>query len=102
MDIKRRAKERRIAELIALELNRVLGPVLPEMLAVRNDTVCGIFSAAFDSHRVVDEASAERILHFVPAYLATLNESFATLNAKLDAAIRQQRLAPCQPGAPSR
>ena len=90
MDIRLRARERRIAEEIARELHRALGPHAPEALAENSDVVCGIFSAAFDEHRVVSESSGARILAYVPAELARLNQSFADLNLKLDAAIRSR------------
>jgi hypothetical protein len=81
-------RERRIAEEIASELHRVLGPTMPEVLAAKSDVVCGIFADAFDRHHVNSEVSGERILAHVPRVLAALNESFAALNAKLDAAVR--------------
>jgi hypothetical protein len=93
MDLKRKARERQIAEEIANEIYHELGPVAPEALALakNSDIVCKVFSDAFDRHRITNEASAARILKHVPKILAGLNESFANLNQKLDAAIQQQR-----------
>ncbi len=89
MDI---ARERRVAEEIASELHRVLGPTMPEALAEKSDVVCGIFADAFDRHGIVDESVGARILGHVPKFLATMNQSLADLNAKIDAAIRQPRM----------
>ena len=97
MDFIRRAKERRIAEEIARELHRVMGPFVPEMLTIKSDAVAAIFTAAFDSHNVVDERAAERILHHVPVVLADLNREYAELNSRIDAAMR-----PPMPNATSR
>jgi hypothetical protein len=33
------------SRVIAHELHRVMGPILPEMLATRNDIVCGVLSS---------------------------------------------------------
>jgi hypothetical protein len=87
MDIKRRVRERRIAEEIAHELHRALGAIRPEALAENRDIVCGIFADAFDRHGVAAEAAGARILKFVPKALAELNQSFAELQCRLDAAI---------------
>jgi hypothetical protein len=89
MDIKRRARERAIAAEIAGEIHRVMGPTMPEALVGENrDIVCGVFADAFDRHGIVTEASGARILGYVPKVLAGLNQSFADLNRKLDAAVR--------------
>src|ERR1019366_6279067 len=89
MDFIRKAKERRISEEIARELHRVMGPFVPEMLTIKSDAVEAIFTAAFDSHNVVDERAAERILHHIPMVLADLNREYAELNSSLAAAVRQ-------------
>jgi hypothetical protein len=89
MDFKRRKHEQAVASAIAHELHRVMGPILPEMLATRNDIVCGVFSKAFDQYKIFDEAVAARILKFVPKRLAELNLKFADFNRQLSAAIRQ-------------
>jgi hypothetical protein len=91
MDFKRRKLEHAIASEIAHELHRVMGPILPEMLATRNDIVCGVFSRAFDQYKIFDEAVAVRILKFVPKRLAELNLKFAEFNRQFDAAIRHPR-----------
>jgi hypothetical protein len=91
MDLKRRKKEQAIAAEIANEIHRQLGPTMPEELAVKNDVICEIFGDAFDRHSIT-ESAADRILAFVPAYLAGLNLKFAELNRKLDAAVRGSRL----------
>ena len=88
MDFIRRAKERRISEEIARELHRVMGPFVPEMLTIKSDAVVAIFTAAFDSHNVVDERAGERILHHVPVVLADLNREYAELDSRLAAAMR--------------
>jgi hypothetical protein len=54
MDLKSRKHERAVASEIAHEIHRVMGPILPEMLAEKNDVVCGIFA----------DALSERDLHF--------------------------------------
>jgi hypothetical protein len=92
INLKRRARERAIASEIANELHRALGPMPPEALAEKNDDICKVFADAFDRHHVVSEASGERILAHVPKVLAGLNQSFADLNRKLDAAMRQPRM----------
>jgi hypothetical protein len=84
-------RERRIAEEIANELHRALGPIMPEDLGENSEVVERVFGDAFDRHHVVSEASGARVLGYVPAELARLNQSFADLNQKLDAAIRQPR-----------
>jgi hypothetical protein len=88
MDFKRRKLEHAIASEIAHELHRVMGPILPEMLAEKNDVVCGIFAEAFDRHGVAAEAAGARILAAVPAELARLNFKYAEFNRQLDAATR--------------
>jgi hypothetical protein len=90
MDFKQRARERAIASEIAHELHRVMGPILPEMLATRNDIVCGVFSKAFDQYKIFDEAVAARILKFVPKRLAELNLKYAEFDRQLSAATRQR------------
>jgi hypothetical protein len=83
-----RTRERAIAEEIANEIHRVLGPVMPEDVGDKNqDLVCGIFAGAFDRYRVVDEAAGARILSLVPSVLAELNFNFAKLNRQLDVAV---------------
>ena len=82
----------RIAEYIASELHRLLGPIMPQDLAGGNgDTVRGVFGDAFDRNHVVREPVAARILARVPRELARLNLQFAELNLRLDAAVRQPR-----------
>lgn len=88
MDFNQRARERRIAEEIADAIHRS-GPTLPENL--NRESVCGIFADAFDRHGIVAEDAGARILSYVPKVLAGLNQSFADLNRKLDAAIRQRK-----------
>jgi hypothetical protein len=87
-------RERRIAEEIASELHRVLGPIMPESLAEHRDVVCEVFDRLFDRHGIVAEAAGARILAHVPKVLARLNQSFAELNRRLDAAVRMPRFAP--------
>jgi hypothetical protein len=82
------ARERRIAEEIAIELQRMLGPILPQDLGENGDTVRGVFGDAFDRHGIINETVAARILARVPKVLARLNLQFAELNRQLDAAIR--------------
>jgi len=89
MDLKRRKKEQAVAAEIADEIHRQLGPTRPEALGENREIVCGIFADAFDRHQVVSEASGARILGYVPKILAGLNQSFADLHRKLDAAVRQ-------------
>jgi hypothetical protein len=92
-NLRRRTFEGAVALQIAQELTRTLGPVLqPEMLAVKNDVICRVFGEALDRNQIVDESAAERVLLFVPKFLADMNQSFAVLNRKLDAAIRQPRM----------
>jgi hypothetical protein len=86
MDMKRRKRSREIATEIATEINRVLGPIMPEMLATKNDVIQKVFGDAFDRHGV-SEAEAEIILSYVPGMLAANNAQFADLHRKLDAAI---------------
>jgi hypothetical protein len=88
VNLKRRAFERAVALKIAQDLTQALGPIMPEALAVKSDVVCRIFSDALDQNRIVDETAAERILHYVPAFLAELNFKFAELDRQLSAAIR--------------
>jgi hypothetical protein len=88
-NLKRRKREQAIAAEIANELHRALGPIMPEALAKNSDVVCAVFGRVFDRHHVVSEASGARILEYVPKILAGMNQSFADLNRKLDAAIRQ-------------
>ena len=88
MDFIRRAKERRIAEEIARELHRVMGPFVPEMLATKNAVIHKVFADAFDLHSVTDEPSAGRVLAHVPKALAGLNLKFAELQRRLAAAVR--------------
>jgi hypothetical protein len=88
MDLKRRKFEQSVASAIAHELHRVMGPILPEMLATRNDIVCGVFSTVFDQYKIFDEAVAARILKFVPKRLAELNFKFAEFNRQFNAAMR--------------
>jgi hypothetical protein len=89
MDFNQRARERRIANEIAHEIHRVMGPTLPEALVGENsDVVCGIFADAFDRWHVVSEVSGERILAHVPKVLAELNLEFAERNCRLAAAMR--------------
>ena len=92
MDLKRRKKEQAVAAEIADELTRALGPIAPETLAIKSDTVCRIFSDALDRNGVVDESAAERVLAFVPGILADVNLKFADLQRKLDAAVRPPRM----------
>jgi hypothetical protein len=80
-------RERQIAEEIASELHRVLGPVMPERLGEHPDVVQGVFGDAFDRHGVVDEACASRILARVPKELAARNFKLAELNRQLDLAV---------------
>ena len=87
-NLKRRKFEQAIASEIAHELTRALGPIAPETLAIKSDTVCRIFSDALDRNGVVDESAAERVLAFVPGMLAGMNQTFAELNRRLDAAVR--------------
>jgi hypothetical protein len=90
LNIRRRVFEQTIALTIAQELQRSLGPGFqPEMLAGKSDDVCRIFGDALDSNGIVDEAAAERILAYVPPFLADLNSQFAELNARLDVACRR-------------
>ena len=91
MDLRRRTRERQIAEGIAAELHRRMGPILPEMLATKNAVIHKVFADAFDLHSDTDEPSAGRILAHVPKALADLNREFAVLNRQLDFAIRQTR-----------
>jgi hypothetical protein len=88
VNLKRRARERGIAEAVARELHRMLGPHSPESLAENSDVVCDTFSRVFDRHGIVNESSGARILGYVPKYLAALNQDFDALNRKLDAAMR--------------
>jgi hypothetical protein len=91
-NLRRRSREHGIAEEIASELHRALGPTMPEALVGDNrDIVCGIFADAFDRHHVVSEASGARILKYVPSTLAKLNFEFAEFDRQLDAAIRHSR-----------
>jgi hypothetical protein len=87
-NLKRRAFERAVAFKIAEDLTHTLGPILPEALAVKSDVVCRIFSDALDQNRIVDETAAERILHYVPAFLAEMNLKYAEFDRQLTAAIR--------------
>jgi hypothetical protein len=84
-----RARERRIAEEIAEELHRALGPIMPQDLGENGDTVRRLFGDAFDRHGIINETVAARILARVPKKLAELNLKFAELNRRLDAAVRQ-------------
>jgi hypothetical protein len=86
-NLKRRKFEQACASEIAHELTRALGPIAPETLAIKSDTVCRIFSDALDRNGVVDESAAERVLAFVPGILADVNLKFAELNSRLDAAM---------------
>ena len=94
MDLRRRTRERQIAEGIAAELHRVMGPILPEMLATKNAVIHKVFADAFDFYSVTDEPSAGRILAHVPKALAGLNLKFAELQRRLDAAMRQPLTTP--------
>jgi hypothetical protein len=87
-NLKRRARERGIAEDLARELHRLLGPHSPQALAEHSDVVCETFARIFDQHGVVAESSGARILSFVPAELARLNFKYAELDRQLTAAIR--------------
>src|ERR1019366_8789888 len=87
MDLKRRKKEQAVAAEIANEIHRQLGPVMPEALAVKNDVICKVFGDAFDRHGIT-ESAAERILHYVPKELAAMNNKFAELQRRVDAAVR--------------
>jgi hypothetical protein len=95
---RRRTFEQAVALQIAQELTRALGPIMPEALAVANETVCAIFGNVLDQNRITDEAAAERILHFVPPFLADLNRGRAELDARLAAAISEMG----RPGVPAR
>jgi hypothetical protein len=86
-------RERRIAEEIASELQRVLGPILPQDLGENGDTVRGVFGDAFDRHGIINETVAARILARVPKELAAMNLKFAELNRQIAAAVRQTRNA---------
>jgi hypothetical protein len=88
MDFRQRARERAIADEIANELHRVLGPLNPEDLEKNSATVGEVFGRVFDRHGIIDEAPAAQILARVPKELAALNLPFADLNRKLDSAIR--------------
>jgi hypothetical protein len=90
-NLKRRTFEQTVALKIAQELTHTLGPIMPESLAIKSDAVCRIFSDALDQNGVVDESAAERVLHYVPAFLADMNLKFAALQRQLDDAVRQQR-----------
>jgi hypothetical protein len=94
-NLRRRARERQIAEEIASELRRAFGgPIMPEALGGGNrDIVCEVFGRVFDSHQILSESAAARILAHVPRYLAAQNQGFADLNLKLDAAIRHRQPA---------
>jgi hypothetical protein len=92
MDFLRRAKERRISEEIAAEINRQLGPIPPETLAERNELICAIFGAALDRHKIVNEAIAARVMAFVPQFLADQHRKFAELDRKLGAAMRPRMI----------
>ena len=87
MDFNQRSRERRIAEAIAQEIHRVLGPTMPERLGDNQDIVCGVFADFFDSHQVVAEAEGARILKLLPLVLAKLNLKHAELQCRLDAAV---------------
>jgi hypothetical protein len=89
VSLKRRARERGIAEYIARELHCLLGPHAPESLAENSDIVCETFSRIFDQHGIVNEAAGARILAYVPVELARLNFKFAEFDRQLNAAIRQ-------------
>jgi hypothetical protein len=49
----------------------------------------GFFLTPWIRTAFVDESAAERVLHYVPAFLAELNLKFAEFDRQLDAAIRQ-------------
>jgi hypothetical protein len=87
-NLKRRARERGIAEDLARELHRLLGPHSPQALAEHSDVVCETFGRIFDRHGIVNESAGARILSYVPVELARLNFKFAEFNRQLDAAIR--------------
>jgi hypothetical protein len=89
-NLRRRAFERAVALKIAQDLTHTLGPIRPESLVVMNDVVCRIFSDALDKNGVDDESAAERILHYVPAFLAQLNLKYAESDRQLNAAIRHR------------
>jgi hypothetical protein len=91
-NVKRRTFEQAVALQIAQELTRTLGPVQPDMLAGKSDVICRVFGEALDRNQIADESAAERVLLFVPKFLADMNQGFAVLNRKLDAAIRQPRM----------
>jgi hypothetical protein len=88
VSLKRRSRERSIAEDLARELHRLLGPHAPEALAENSDVVCDAFSRIFDQHGIVNESSGARILGYVPKVLAQLNFKHAELHRQIDAAIR--------------
>jgi hypothetical protein len=77
-----------IAAEIADEIGRKLGPIPPETLAVQSELICEIFGAALDRNKIVDEASAARVMAFVPQFLADKYRQRAELNARIDAAVR--------------
>jgi hypothetical protein len=81
-------RERRIAEEIANELHRALGPIMPEDLGENSEVVERVFGDAFDRHHVVSESAGARVLGYVPAELARLNFKYAELQLRLDAAMR--------------
>jgi hypothetical protein len=84
-----KARDRRIAEEIAHELQRVLGPILPEELAENRDAVCGVFDRVFDRHRIVNEDVGARILARVPKELARLNLQYVETNRRLNVAVAE-------------
>ena len=88
-DLKSRKREKAIANEIANELHRALGPIMPEALAKNSDVVCKVFGEAFDRNRIVDESAGARILSYVPKILAGMNFKFVETNRQLDVAVRQ-------------
>jgi hypothetical protein len=95
---RRRTFEMCVALEIARDLTRTLGPVRPEMLAGKNQAIGAVFGDALDRNEITDEAAAERILHFVPPFLADLHRGRAELDARLAAAISEMG----RPGVPAR
>jgi hypothetical protein len=88
-NVQRRTFEQAVALQIAQELTRMMGPVFqPEMLAVKSEATCRVFGDAFDANDIVDEASAARIMEYVPKFLVERYRQRAELNARLDAAVR--------------